>query len=94
MLFKIPVNTSTLTLLSISLSLSILFFARISVNSNTQQQLSLGRRELSGKECITTGDGDIYGLGVRIGLYLQWAAAFILRLLGSWSRISEVRKGK
>ncbi|KAJ8071921.1 hypothetical protein OCU04_002226 [Sclerotinia nivalis] len=43
------------------------------------------------QKCHSDGDGDIYGLGVRIGLYLQWAAGFILRNLGSWERVSRVR---
>ena len=33
--------------------------------------------------CMNEGDGDIYGLGVRIGLYLQWAESLIARLLDS-----------
>ncbi|KAF5250378.1 hypothetical protein FANTH_4411 [Fusarium anthophilum] len=41
---------------------------------------------------MNQGDGDIYGLGVRIGLYLQWAASLVLRLLGSWSSIDSIRK--
>ena len=32
---------------------------------------------------MNEGDGDIYGLGVRIGLYLQWAESLIARLLDS-----------
>ena len=27
--------------------------------------------------CIIIGDGDLYGIGVRLGLYLQWFAIFI-----------------
>ncbi|MCJ1483267.1 hypothetical protein MMC06_003434 [Schaereria dolodes] len=42
-------------------------------------------------DCTTIGDGDLYGKGVRIGLYLQWASGFILRNLGSWDRVSAVR---
>jgi ankyrin repeat protein len=43
-------------------------------------------------ECTNIGDGDLYGLGVRIGLYLQWAAGFLLRNFnGSWETISAVR---
>ncbi|KAL9612894.1 MAG: hypothetical protein Q9167_002527 [Letrouitia subvulpina] len=43
-------------------------------------------------DCTTTGDGDFYGLGVRLGLYLQWAAGFCLRnSSGSWKMISTVR---
>jgi hypothetical protein len=52
---------------------------------------ALSSRLSTSRSCDTPGDGDIYGLGVRIGLYLQWAAGLILRLLGSWPRISEVR---
>ncbi|KAM7210752.1 hypothetical protein V8F06_013864 [Rhypophila decipiens] len=35
----------------------------------------------------TLGNGDIYGLGVRIGLYLQWASGYI----GSWESLARVR---
>jgi len=49
-------------------------------------------RERPSADCTTNGDGDIYGIGVRIGLYLQWASTFILRNLGSWERISQVRQ--
>ncbi|KAE8148899.1 ankyrin repeat-containing domain protein [Aspergillus avenaceus] len=42
--------------------------------------------------CQTAGNGDLYGLGVRIGLYLQCAAGFLLRNFnGSWKTISTVR---
>jgi hypothetical protein len=33
--------------------------------------------------CETMGDGDLYGLGARLGLYLQWASSFILGNLRS-----------
>ncbi|KAK4208547.1 hypothetical protein QBC37DRAFT_325534 [Rhypophila decipiens] len=39
----------------------------------------------------TLGNGDIYGLGVRIGLYLQWASGFILRDIGSWESLARMR---
>lgn len=43
-------------------------------------------------DCSTSGDGDLYGLGVRLGLYFQWAAGFLLRNFnGSWKTISTVR---
>ncbi|EQB47092.1 hypothetical protein CGLO_13801 [Colletotrichum gloeosporioides Cg-14] len=42
--------------------------------------------------CSTAGDGDLYGLGVRLGLYFQWAAGFLLRNFNtSWQTISTVR---
>lgn len=41
--------------------------------------------------CTNIGDGDIYGLGVRLGLYMLWASGFIVRLLGSWPRVSVIR---
>ena len=41
--------------------------------------------------CTIAGDGDLYGPGVRIGLYLQWAAGFVLRHHGSWAKVSTVR---
>lgn len=31
-------------------------------------------------ECITIGDGDLYGLGIRIGLYLQWITVSAVRI--------------
>ncbi|CAI7663977.1 unnamed protein product [Penicillium pancosmium] len=43
-------------------------------------------------DCTTEGNGDLYGVGVRTGLYLQWAAGFLLRNWnGSWKTISAVR---
>ncbi|KAH8422365.1 ankyrin repeat domain-containing protein [Aspergillus melleus] len=43
-------------------------------------------------DCTTQGDGDLYGLGVRLGLYLQWIAGLLLRNCnGSWETISAVR---
>ncbi|KAF9869301.1 hypothetical protein CkaCkLH20_13218 [Colletotrichum karsti] len=43
-------------------------------------------------DCLTEGNGDLYGIGVRLGLYFQWAAGFLLRnFSGSWRTISAVR---
>ena len=39
----------------------------------------------------TNADNDLYGKGVRVGLYLQWASGFILRNLESWETRSRVR---
>jgi len=36
--------------------------------------------------CETEGNGDLYGKGVRIGLYLQCFATIIIRELGTWQR--------
>lgn len=52
---------------------------------------TLPRQNTPSDPCANLGDGDIYGRGVRIGLYLLWASGFILRLLGSWPRISGIR---
>jgi len=41
--------------------------------------------------CVTLGDGDLYGKGVRIGLYLQWLSTFLLRQLGSWELKERLR---
>ena len=41
--------------------------------------------------CSAIGDGDLYGLGVQIGLYLQWAAGFVLRNRNLWAKVSAVR---
>ncbi|KAK2729861.1 hypothetical protein CKAH01_10026 [Colletotrichum kahawae] len=42
--------------------------------------------------CHNTGDGDLYGIGVRIGLYVQWFAGLLLRNHhSSWQTISTVR---
>ncbi|KAJ5733369.1 hypothetical protein N7493_002155 [Penicillium malachiteum] len=43
------------------------------------------------QECANQGDSDVYGLGVRVGLYLQWLASFILRNIGSWDTMTSVR---
>jgi hypothetical protein len=37
------------------------------------------------------GDSDIYGLGVSVGLYLQWLSGFVLRNIGSWYTVARVR---
>lgn len=42
-------------------------------------------------DCTTNVDNDLYGTGVRIGLYLQWASGFILRQLESWEVRARVR---
>ncbi|KAI9769052.1 MAG: hypothetical protein M1839_003816 [Geoglossum umbratile] len=42
-------------------------------------------------KCETNADNDLYGQGVRIGLYLQWASGFVLRNLESWETRSRVR---
>src|SRR5277367_6568043 len=41
--------------------------------------------------CTVVGDSDIYGLGVRVGLYLQWLSGFLLRNIGSWDTVARVR---
>ncbi|KAK4199856.1 hypothetical protein QBC40DRAFT_202048, partial [Triangularia verruculosa] len=42
--------------------------------------------------CTIPGDGDLYGIGVRLGLYLQWLAGFLLRNMdGTFKTISSVR---
>ena len=42
--------------------------------------------------CTVQGDGNLYGLGVRLGLYFQWLSGFLLRNMdSSWSTISVVR---
>ncbi|KAK6527294.1 hypothetical protein TWF281_010481 [Arthrobotrys megalospora] len=43
------------------------------------------------KLCAIQGTSDLYGLGVRIGLYLHWLSTFILRHRRSWQRKSIVR---
>lgn len=43
------------------------------------------------KDCVTNADNDLYGRGVRIGLYLQWASGFILRNFDSFEVRSRVR---
>lgn len=43
------------------------------------------------RTCESESDGDIYGPGVRVGLYLQWLSGFILRNIGSWDTMSKVR---
>jgi hypothetical protein len=42
-------------------------------------------------DCVTNADNDLYGKGVRIGLYLQWASGFILRNLESFEVRTRVR---
>lgn len=52
---------------------------------------ALHARSDSSKACITDVDNDLYGTGVRIGLYPQWGSGFILRNLASWDARSRVR---
>src|SRR5215471_15522187 len=42
-------------------------------------------------QCTTVADNDLYGTGVRIGMYLQWAAGFALRNFESWETRPRVR---
>ncbi|KAH6668538.1 hypothetical protein B0J14DRAFT_168813 [Halenospora varia] len=42
--------------------------------------------------CATIANNDLYGKGVRIGMYLQWAAGFLLRNFDeTWEARSRVR---
>ncbi|KAH0543140.1 hypothetical protein FGG08_002485 [Glutinoglossum americanum] len=41
--------------------------------------------------CTIAGDSDLYGLGIRLGLYLQCASGILLRHLSSHSTINRVR---
>ncbi|KAK0619681.1 hypothetical protein B0T14DRAFT_496363 [Immersiella caudata] len=44
------------------------------------------------ESCTRPGDGDLYGIGIRVDFYLQWFAGFLLRIFScSWSTISGVR---
>lgn len=41
---------------------------------------------------VVQGVGYLYGIGVRIGLHMQWLAGFLLRNLDdSWKTVSSVR---
>lgn len=42
-------------------------------------------------DCATTTDTDLYGTGIRIGMYLQWLAGFILRNSSSFETRPQVR---
>ncbi|KAF3228100.1 hypothetical protein TWF191_003038 [Orbilia oligospora] len=46
--------------------------------------------ELS-QRCPIRGSSELYGLGVRLGLYLQWLSTMLLRYRRSWGRKSTVR---
>ncbi|KAF3209913.1 hypothetical protein TWF679_007137 [Orbilia oligospora] len=46
--------------------------------------------ELS-QRCPIHGSSELYGLGVRLGLYLQWLSTMLLRYRRSWGRKSTVR---
>lgn len=41
--------------------------------------------------CRTIADNDLYGRGVRIGMYLQWASGFVLRNFETWETRARVR---
>jgi hypothetical protein len=36
-------------------------------------------------DCTIAGDPDMYGLGIRIGFYLQWLARAVGLLMASWT---------
>ncbi|KAF9884491.1 hypothetical protein FE257_001678 [Aspergillus nanangensis] len=43
-------------------------------------------------ECSRSGSSEIYGLGIRLGLYLTWAACQLLHHLGgSWATLNRTR---
>jgi hypothetical protein len=42
-------------------------------------------------DCATTTDTDLYGTGIRIGMYLQWLAGFILRNSSNFEICPQVR---
>ncbi|OJJ31380.1 hypothetical protein ASPWEDRAFT_45321 [Aspergillus wentii DTO 134E9] len=44
-------------------------------------------------DCTNHVSGELYGIGIRLGLYLHWAALLILRASGrgSWSTLSRIR---
>ncbi|KAF3286219.1 hypothetical protein TWF970_009765 [Orbilia oligospora] len=43
------------------------------------------------QRCPIHGSSELYGLGVRLGLYLQWLSTMLLRYRRSWGRKSTVR---
>lgn len=94
----------TLTLdLSMSSSTTVMAHVKVAVRVTTLAFISTScafptftvdhRTVLDSNDCVTNADNDLFGKGVRIGLYLQWASGFILRNLGSfevWSRVRTV----
>lgn len=59
----------------------ICFFRIAAVTSaplppSTDSIVSLGTRHLPG-QCSIPGNSDFYGLGIRIGIYLQWVTTFL-----------------
>ncbi|KAF3150291.1 hypothetical protein TWF569_004683 [Orbilia oligospora] len=43
------------------------------------------------QKCPIHGSSELYGLGVRLGLYFQWLSTMLLRYRRSWGRKSTVR---
>ncbi|KAF3314691.1 hypothetical protein TWF173_004504 [Orbilia oligospora] len=43
------------------------------------------------QRCPIHGSSELYGLGVRLGIYLQWLSTMLLRYRRSWGRKSTVR---
>jgi hypothetical protein len=43
-------------------------------------ELPLGKRQNTLQDCSITGNPDFYGLGIRVGIYIQWATSFLANL--------------
>src|SRR6187402_1398445 len=70
----------------------LLILCCFAIPSTSKAVFKRGTQQLQrSDECKTQGDGDLYGIGVRLGIYLQWASGFILRNIGSWELVSRVR---
>ena len=47
------------------------------IDFGTASPLPVRQLDLSKRDCTFAGNPDIYGLGIRLGLYLQWTASML-----------------
>jgi hypothetical protein len=84
------VTSSRLPLFSVVLVCAI-SLAYAALPSHYLQLSPRTKNSAPSSDCQTIADNDLYGKGVRIGLYLQWASGFVLRNLESWETRARVR---
>jgi protein-S-isoprenylcysteine O-methyltransferase Ste14 len=49
----------------------------LSESKHAKVTTAVRRQSLAAASCAITGNSDFYGLGIRIGIYLQWTTAFL-----------------
>lgn len=75
-LFRYIIMTSSSCLLMCMTLASICYAAPLDLRTTA----SLLSRQSLDAHCAFTGNSDLYGLGIRVGIYLQWVSAFLANL--------------